>query len=104
MHPMAVYGPNGDAAFLASARERQQRAQSLGQASIAWIGWLVAAPLAVVGILGDSAILWIPGLLGLAALTAWALHQRAERRRWQRMARRLAEQTALQHSSARPRH
>ena len=44
---MALWGPNGDAAFIATIREG-----GLKQRSWAWLGWLLSSFLTVMGIWG----------------------------------------------------
>lgn len=92
---MALYGPNGDAAFVASARE-----QVHGQASVAWVGWLVVVPLVSIGALAGSLVMLVPGLLGLAAITAWAIRHHRRRRHWMRLSAELARQTGRPSAAA----
>ena len=58
---MALWGPNGDAAFIATIREG-----GLKQRSWAWLGWLLSSFLTVMGIWGES---WVLGLFGIAGLS-----------------------------------
>jgi hypothetical protein len=85
---MALYGPNGDAAFVASAREQVHR-----QASVAWVGWLVVVPLVAIGALSGSLVLLVPGLLGLAAVSALAIRRHQRRLHWMRLSAELARRT-----------
>ncbi len=82
---MALYGPNGGDAFIASIKER-----ALKPGRWAWLGWVVALLLLVPGVLDHRPILTFLGSVGLLLMSVHAFRSMRNRRHWKRLGQRRA--------------
>jgi hypothetical protein len=79
---VALYGPNGDAAFRASAKDWGR-----GPLAWPWVVWVASVGTLAAGLLGDRPFLVVVGAVGVIVMSVWSVGRWRRARRWRRMSR-----------------